>query len=86
MGLYRVKFDAIPLKIHYLQTTFNSLHRGGYVKKKNDVKAWKMGQLSLLTPGSQNTNQRTYVASHSSTSPSPLLLSLNPSLPPLSSL
>lgn len=28
MGLYRVKFDGIPLKIYYLQTTFNSLHMG----------------------------------------------------------
>lgn len=28
MGLYRVKFDATPLKIYYLQTTFNSLHMG----------------------------------------------------------
>nr|DAJ13436.1 MAG TPA: hypothetical protein [Siphoviridae sp. ctX8T1] len=28
MGLYRVKFDGIPIKICYLQTTFNSLHRG----------------------------------------------------------
>ena len=44
-----------------------------------------MGQLSPLTPGSQNTNQRTYVASPSSTSPPPLLLSLSPSFPPLSS-
>lgn len=41
-----------------------------------------MGQLSHLTPGSQNTNQRTYVASPSSTSPPPLLLSPNPSFPP----
>ena len=45
-----------------------------------------MGQLSPLTPGSQNINQRTYVASPSSTSPPPLFLSPNPSLPPLSSL
>lgn len=41
-----------------------------------------MGQLSLLTPGSQNTNQRTYVASPSSAFLPPLLLSLSPSLPP----
>lgn len=50
------------------------------LKRKNDVKSWKMGQLSPLTPGSQNTNQRTYVASPSSTSLPPLLLSLSPSL------
>ena len=86
MGLYRVKFDGIPLKIHYLQTTFNSLHRGGMLKRKNDVKAWKTGQLFHLTPGSQNTNQRTYATSPSSTSSPPLLLSPNPSFPPLSSL
>lgn len=28
MGLYMVKFDGIPLKICYLQTTFNSLYVG----------------------------------------------------------
>lgn len=36
------------------------------LKRKNNVKAWKTGQLFPLTPGSQNTNQRTYVASPSS--------------------
>lgn len=56
------------------------------LKRKNNVKAWKTGQLSHLTPGSQNTNQRIYVTSPSSTSLPPLLLSPNPSFPPLSSL
>ena len=42
------------------------------LKRKNDVKAWKTGQLFHLTPGSQNTNQRTYVTSPSSTSFPPL--------------
>lgn len=56
------------------------------LKRKNNVRAWKTGQLSPLTPGSQNTNQRTYVTSPFSPSTPPLLLSQTPSLPLLSSL
>ena len=45
-----------------------------------------MGQLFHLTPGSQNTNRRTYATFPSFTSSPLLLLSPDPSLPPLSAL